>query len=121
MRLQAISHPDRQHCPTLCPARPGQWMPRPCTARGVPLRDSQAATAPKRSDLDALNAWLQTTHEEPTAVGVTVFTRPESIGALDPANSAVLAIEIDAGLQVRAIVAERRETPDGPILLLELT
>jgi hypothetical protein len=98
-------------------------MPRPCTAR-VSLRDSQAATAPKRSDLDALNAWLQTTHEEPTAVGVTVFTRPESggsIGALDPANSAVLAIEIDAGLQVRAIVAERRETPDGPILLLELT
>ena len=50
-----------------------------------------------------------------------MFTRPESIGALDPANSAVLAIEIDAGLQVRAIVAERRETPDGPILLLELT
>jgi hypothetical protein len=45
----------------------------------------------------------------------------EDIGALDPANSAVLAIEIDAGLQVRAIVTERRETPDGPILLLELT
>jgi len=45
----------------------------------------------------------------------------EDIGATNPANSAVLAIEIDAGLQVRAIVTERRETPDGPILLLELT
>src|SRR5665811_35140 len=83
MCIRDRPHPDR---PTLSPARPGQWMPRPCTARGGPLRESQAATAPKRSDLDALNAWLQTTHEEPTAVGVTVFTRPESGGLGTPAR-----------------------------------
>lgn len=50
-----------------------------------------------------------------------VVARGEVIGMLDPASSAVLAIEIDAGLEVEATVTERQPTTDGLLLTLQLT
>lgn len=52
---------------------------------------------------------------------IQVVVRGEVIGMLDPASSAVLAIEMDAGLQVEATVTERQPTSDGLLLALELT
>jgi hypothetical protein len=43
------------------------------------------------------------------------------VGPLDPASCALLAIEIDSGVQVRAAVADRRDTDEGVLLDLELT
>jgi hypothetical protein len=49
---------------------------------------------------------------------IRVAVDGEDIGSLDPASSAVLAIEIDAGLLIGAHVSERQATDGGGTLLI---
>jgi len=52
---------------------------------------------------------------------IRVVVDGEDIGSLDPASSAVLAIEVDAGLRVNARVTQREESLGARLLSLQLT